>query len=104
MAKYAVFFECDSKDYDKIIPKSRKTQESVAEHPEEFGTNVLPAQRLLGDIPKLTKDLKGFSIIEVDDLQKFVNRRVRQLPEITTYIVPIVEISKFQDTYLKSRE
>jgi hypothetical protein len=104
MAKYLVFIEVDSKDYDKIIKKSRKTIEYVEKHPEEFPTQVLAPQRLLGDVPKLTKDLKAISIIETDDLQKYVNRKVRQMPEITTYIVPIVEISKFQDAFLKTRE
>ena len=74
MAKYLVFIECDSKDYDKIVPKSRKTMEYVEKHPEEFPTQVLPPQRLLGDIPKLTKDLKGISIIETDDLQLWKSR------------------------------
>jgi len=104
MAKYVVFIECDSKDYDKIVPKARKSRDYREKHPENYPKIVLSAQRFLGDIPKLTKDLKGFNIIETDDLQKFVNMKVMNMPEVTTYIVPIVDLSEFQDTYLKSRK
>lgn len=104
MAKYVVFIECDSKDYDKIVPKARKNREYREKHPEEFPKVLLVGHRFLGDIPKLTKDLKGFSIIETNDLQKFVNQKVMGMPEVTTYIVPIVDIPGFQDTYMKSRD
>ncbi len=75
--KFIVFWEMKPEDIDKVIPKYRKR--------DELGVKTLYGPCHIGG------QLKGFTIVEADDVGVLVNYSNYYAPDLTMTIYPIAD-------------
>lgn len=88
--KFLAFFELDPEDWDKALEKNTKAVEEMEKNPDTYPTKtVFLPHTLLGELPKLTKALKGFSIWEAKSAEDLLDRFQYYLPEMRAVFIPI---------------
>ena len=97
--KYMCFWECKPEDADKILEKWTKREEERKKDPEVDAkyTKVIFPPHTMGGLDK------GFSIDEASP-EQLVNTTMFWFPEMKVKFVPIYDIAKITELYLKSKE
>ena len=93
--KCIVYWEFCPEDVDKVIAKNIKSQEIREKEPNRFGEYLFP--------PQYTGQCKGFSIVETTQ-EQFNNAQIFYFPEMTLKFVPIDDVSKWIELYMKSKQ
>ena len=98
--KFLIFGECDIEEWDTIIAKSREIDQDREKHPEKFAKRLFPSHMIVGELPKLTKDIKFFVITEADNPQTLVDSLAQWMTVGFSYqSVRIVESSKVAEAF-----
>ena len=87
--KFLVFWELDPEDLPKALEKNTKAIDEGDKNPGKYPRTVFIPHTLLGDLPTLTKDIRGVSVWEADSLEQLAERGQYYLPEMRCTFVPI---------------
>ena len=90
--KFLVFYDFDPEDWDTVLEQMKEMQEVM-----EGRMTLFPGHMLMGDLPKLTKKLKTFAIVEYDDPDILVKSRASILPDKPAFIGRFVRIDDVMD-------
>ena len=93
--KCIVYWEFCPEDVDKVVAKNIKSQEIRVKEPNRFPEYLFP--------PQYTGQCKGFSIVETTQ-EQFNNGQIFYFPEMTLKFVPIDDVSKWIELYMKSKQ
>ena len=105
--KFICFSDYSKEDVEKSLEAVAKIRALREKEPNAL-PKLLPGSwhMLAGDIPKLTKEYKGFALFEaesVEQLSQFV-LMYNSVPSMSNYFVPIIESEKAIGLYLKSKK
>ena len=93
--KYIVFWEFCPEDFDKVIEKYRKHTEEVEKFPDKYPEVLFPSHSMAGET-------KGFQVVEATSNQ-MTNAVLAWRPLLNLKYVPIFEVTKVVEKYLKSK-
>ena len=93
--KCIVFWEFCPEDTDEVIAKSVEARKIREQDPKRFGT-ILFSPHYMGFC-------KGFTILESTQ-EQFINTQVIHFPEVRMKCVPIEDVSKWTEEYMKTKK
>ena len=100
--KFVAFLEYSVDDAEKIIPKTLKLWEAVKKNPEKHVKYIFPGHVLYE--PTKTGMQQSTAIFEADDEEKLIDYYVNWFPEERVKIVPLLDLAKTSELYLKAKK
>ena len=94
--KYVKFWEVAIEDQDEAIAKWGAYLETSKKAPEKYPTYIFPPHGV-GEV------LKGISIMEADNEEQLINYVIELSPPLKIKFVPLLDATKYIETYMKSK-
>ena len=106
--KFIGFFEYNNEDV-ALAEKTRRQLMSLREKEPNNYARLLSESYSLGggDLPKLTRDFKGFSVYEADSIDQLANITLLyqlNIPSARVRFLPVVEASKAVELLMKAKK
>ena len=95
--KYVKFWEVASEDQDEVAEKWGKYLEKAKKTPEKYPTYVVPPHGV-------GQAMKGISIMEADNEEQLVNYLIELSPPLKIKFVPLLDMTKYMETYMKTKK
>ena len=95
--KYVKFWEVPIEDQDEVIEKWGKYLEESKKNPEKYPTYIFPPHGV-------GKMMNGISIMEVDNEEQLINYMIALSPPLKAKFVPLIDSTKYIETYMKSKK
>jgi len=95
--KFICFWEFSPEDYDKIIKKYKQAMAEREKGSEKFPKVLYPPHGMGGE-------WKGFTIYEDVTPEQMTNMALHYAPEEKLKFVPILDVAKATELYLKSEK
>lgn len=95
--KYVKFWEVALADQDEAIEKWGKYLEKSKKTPEKYPRYVVPPHGV-------GEALKGISILEVDNEEQLINYLIELAPPLKAKFVPLIDSTKYIETYMKTKK
>ena len=93
MIKFLMLWELDWEDQEKARDLGLEIGEELKKGSDKFPKRVIGSGILSTTLPKLTKEVQGFTIYETDDWKQIRNMRQHYTPFMKTYFIPIVLVT-----------
>ena len=98
--KYLAFLEYDWKDIEKVGGAWKKILDDREEGSDKWPKRIIDTYRLEADLPKLTKEVQGFTIFETEKEEHIINEVYQFAPFIKFKFIPIVDSRKAYQLYM----
>ena len=100
--KFIVFWEYSVEDMYGVIAKLLKWTEVLKKEPEKHVKYVFPPHQL--SIVNEKGTAKGITIFEADNEENLIEYVMNHLPEIKVRIVPLMDVAKGMERYIKVKK
>jgi len=95
--KIVKYWEVKLEDQDEAIDKWGKYLEKSAKTPEKYPTYIFPPHGV-------GQALKGISIMEADNEEQLINYLIELSPPLRCKFEPLIDSTKYIESYLKSKK
>jgi hypothetical protein len=95
--KYVKFWEVALEDQDEAIEKWGAYLEKSKKKPEKYPRYIVPPHGV-------GEALKGISILEADNEEQLINYLIELSPPLKAKFVPLIDATKYIETYMKSKK